>query len=151
MRALFTHLETEGGPRRAGGGGGDASGVAPWQALLDAIRPRLSGERLELVRLAFGKMDKEKKGNVSPEKITQRSGGISSLLNVTIDFSLGRVHGSGRMLWRWSRGLSSIFFSCVTCRTAGQSTPGYGCAEVNRPQFVQLLASRPFRLSSDKS
>lgn len=72
MRALFTHLETEGGARRAGGGGGDASGVAPWRALLDAIRPRLSGERLGLVRLAFGKMDKERKGTVSPETIANR-------------------------------------------------------------------------------
>lgn len=72
VRALFTHLETEGGPRRAGGGGGDGSGVVPWQALLDAIRPPLSGERLGLVRLAFGKMDKEGRGHVSPETVTQR-------------------------------------------------------------------------------
>lgn len=76
VRALFTHLEVEGGPRRAGGGGGDASGVAPWQALLDATRPRLSGERLELVRLAFGRMDREGKGDVPPETVTQRSGDI---------------------------------------------------------------------------
>lgn len=74
VRALFTHLEVEGGPRRAGGGGGDASGVAPWQALLDAVRPRLSGERLGLVRLAFGKIDKEGKGEVSPEAVAQRCG-----------------------------------------------------------------------------
>ncbi|CAM9380713.1 unnamed protein product, partial [Ectocarpus sp. 12 AP-2014] len=72
VRALFTHLETEGGPRRAGGGGGDGSGVVPWQALLDATRPPLSGERLGLVRLAFGKMDKEGRGHVSPETVTQR-------------------------------------------------------------------------------
>lgn len=72
VRALFTFLETEGGPRRAGGGGGDASGVAPWQALLDATRPRLSGQRLALVRLAFAKMDKDGKGHVSPEAVTQR-------------------------------------------------------------------------------
>lgn len=77
IRALFAHLETEGGARRAGGGGGDASGVTPWQPLLDAIRPRLSGERLGLVRLAFGKMDKEGKGTVSPETITNRY--VSSL------------------------------------------------------------------------
>ncbi|CAN0388135.1 unnamed protein product, partial [Hapterophycus canaliculatus] len=72
VRALFAHLETAGGPRRAGGGGGDPSGAAPWQALLDATRPRLGGERLALVRLAFGKMDKDDKGYVSPETITQR-------------------------------------------------------------------------------
>ncbi|CAM9395475.1 unnamed protein product [Scytosiphon promiscuus] len=72
VRALFAHLETEGGPRRAGGGGGDASGVAPWQALLDATRPRLTGERLALVRLAFGKMDKNGQGYVSPETVTKR-------------------------------------------------------------------------------
>ena len=90
IRALFTHLETEGGPRRAGGGGGDASGVAPWQALLDATRPRLSGERLGLVRLAFGKMDKEGKGTVSPETVKNRC--VCSLVTLPADvFSVTAV------------------------------------------------------------
>lgn len=72
MRALFTYLETEGSTRRAGGGGGDTGGVVPWRALLDVVRPPLSGDRLGLVRLAFGRMDTKGEGNVSPETVTQR-------------------------------------------------------------------------------
>lgn len=74
-RALFTHLEAEEGPYRAGGGDGDASGVISWRAVLDAIRPPLGGERLGLVRLAFARMDTRGEGNVSAETLAERWGG----------------------------------------------------------------------------
>ena len=69
VRALFIHLET------GGSGGGDASGIASWRALLDAIRSPLGGERLGLVRLAFAKMDTRGEGSVSAETVVQRWGG----------------------------------------------------------------------------
>lgn len=74
IRTLFTHLETWGGARRAGGGGGDGNGVVPWKTLLDAVRPPLCGQRLELVRLAFTEMDRRGEGVVSPETVSQRCG-----------------------------------------------------------------------------
>lgn len=71
MRALFGHLETE-AVLCVGVGGGYTSGITSCQALVDAIRPPLSGERLGLVRLAFRKMDRRGEGRVSPETVAQR-------------------------------------------------------------------------------
>lgn len=69
MRALFGFLEAE---ESVGVGRGCTCGITSCQALVDAIRPPLSGERLGLVQLAFRKMDLRGEGRVSPETVAQR-------------------------------------------------------------------------------
>ena len=71
IRALFAHLEAE-AYICARGGVGSTIGVTSCQALLDAIRAPLSGERLGIVRLAFRRMDINGEGRLSPETLAQR-------------------------------------------------------------------------------